>query len=386
MKPIEEDYVIILEDRRNIESEKIPGNFFVLGYDKWGRVLPKPYNETDKERLMIFKKNSPLMNLFKSGIRTLLGSKLFRMFQAPKLRITESISKLRESIKEGRFPENNNEYIIPDRTEYSMKKEDITPFTKESLPRETLESLGIDVETFLAGENYQKLLNGERTSLIGIKVPFGGGMIDAEVKLQLIRNESEYPSLVLINKLKEPQLDVPYKGLILTEEDKANLLETGNLGRLVELRNSKGELYPAYVSLDSETNRLISVDARGFEFPKEIGGVTLTKAQQWALREGEEVELRGISDENGKKRIVTVQFNAEQQTIEARYGRKTRLHLKDNMLQTVSEVPKELKNLSTDTIKTDKEGQKNQTKKKVRLKVNKPSNKQRKCRSKGHKR
>lgn len=326
----QEDYVIVLEDRRKIESRQRPGDFFVLGYDEQGRLQPLKPNELKNRRLMTFEKDSPLTSLFKASIRSLLGSNLFRMFQVPKNSIMESISKLGELIRSGKNPTEQSDFAIKDSPEYSIIKESAPEFNESDIKSETLQSLGIDAEEFRKSENYRKLLDGERTSLLTVKIPFGGSEIEQDVKLRLTYDDSGKACLGIITKMKEPRLEEPYKGISLTEEDKENLLVTGNLGRMVNLKNNKGELYPAYVSLDRETNRLVSVDARGFDFPKEIGGVKLSQAQYWALREGEQVELRGISDEEGRKRVVTLQFNACDGIIDARYGGKTRMNISQN--------------------------------------------------------
>jgi hypothetical protein len=54
---------------------------------------------------------------------------------------------------------------------------------------------------------------------------------------------------------KEPNLHFEFFGHKFTDEDKKNLLETGNMGRVVNLVNSKtGELMPSIISMDRLTN------------------------------------------------------------------------------------------------------------------------------------
>jgi hypothetical protein len=61
---------------------------------------------------------------------------------------------------------------------------------------------------------------------------------------------------------KEPNLHFEFFGHKFTDEDKKNLLETGNMGRVVNLVNSKtGELMPSIISIDRLTNDVI---ANGF--------------------------------------------------------------------------------------------------------------------------
>ena len=86
---------------------------------------------------------------------------------------------------------------------------------------------------------------------------------------------------------KVPELERPFFGHEFSKEDKANLLETGNMGRIVNLKNYiTGEMIPSFVSVDKVTNELVSMRASSVQIPDEIKGVKLNKEQQQALREG----------------------------------------------------------------------------------------------------
>ncbi|WP_394707681.1 hypothetical protein [uncultured Bacteroides sp.] len=48
---------------------------------------------------------------------------------------------------------------------------------------------------------------------------------------------------------KQPKLDRPFFGHKFTHEDKKNLQETGNMGRVVDIKNYRtGELIPSFIS------------------------------------------------------------------------------------------------------------------------------------------
>ena len=43
------------------------------------------------------------------------------------------------------------------------------------------------------------------------------------------------------------------------KKDKKNLLETGNMGRVVELKGRNGEYIPSFISLDKMTNEVVAM-------------------------------------------------------------------------------------------------------------------------------
>jgi len=78
---------------------------------------------------------------------------------------------------------------------------------------------------------------------------------------------------------REPQLDYPYMGYKFSPEEKEQLLETGNLGKTIEVTLKSGEPFAAYVSIDPQTNEIIALHADRVSIPQEIKGVTLSDQQ-----------------------------------------------------------------------------------------------------------
>ena len=63
----------------------------------------------------------------------------------------------------------------------------------------------------------------------------------------------------------EPKLDVAYKGYTFTPEDKKNLLQNGNLGKVVDFPDKNtGELRPHFISIDRLTNEIVDIIAGTF--------------------------------------------------------------------------------------------------------------------------
>lgn len=80
---------------------------------------------------------------------------------------------------------------------------------------------------------------------------------------------------------KEPNLNYEFFGHQFTDEDKKNLLNTGNMGRVVDLTNTKtGEKIPSIISVDQLTNELIALKTEFIKIPDEIKGVLLNEEQK----------------------------------------------------------------------------------------------------------
>ena len=114
----------------------------------------------------------------------------------------------------------------------------------------------------------------------------------------------------------EPRLDIPYNGYTFTDEDKKNLKQTGNLGRLVDVADTKtGEMRPSYISIDRLTNEIVDIPASKVRIPDRIGLTELLKPEQDILRAGlalpKEVTLK-----NGRKFEAVLQVSAEKRDVE----------------------------------------------------------------------
>ena len=88
------------------------------------------------------------------------------------------------------------------------------------------------------------------------------------------RHDKEGNVVLAIHGIRQkPELERPFFGHEFSKEDKANLLETGNMGRIVNLKNYiTGEMIPSFVSVDKVTNELVSMRASSVQIPDEIKG------------------------------------------------------------------------------------------------------------------
>ena len=101
------------------------------------------------------------------------------------------------------------------------------------------------------------MLNWQKTNLLPIAIPVGETTIHTEARLAFRTDEEGKISLAVHSLRKEPQLDFPYMGHKFSNEEKETLLATGNLGKTIEVTPKNGEPFPAYVSIDPQTNEVI---------------------------------------------------------------------------------------------------------------------------------
>ncbi|MDR6370905.1 hypothetical protein J2795_002049 [Chryseobacterium bernardetii] len=108
-----------------------------------------------------------------------------------------------------------------------------------------------------------------------------------------------------------------FLGHEFSEEDKKNLKETGNMGRVVELVNPKtNEIIPSVISRDRLTNELVAYRAEYMKVPDEIKGIQLDEHQKQTLLEGRPLYLEGMTSKKGESFDATVQFNADKRYVE----------------------------------------------------------------------
>lgn len=190
-------------------------------------------------------------------------------------------------------------------------------FNESMINWEQLAACGLSRDFLQEKGLLEPLLRGYKTTqLIPVSMNFGVVSLRADARLSFQPGQGGPVMLVLHTVRQKPELDRAFFGHIFTEEDKRNLRETGNMGRVVELRTNSGEYVPSFVSLDKLTNELVVMRAENITIPDEISGVKLSEEEKNELREGRPVYLEGMVGKSGKEFDATVQINADRRGIE----------------------------------------------------------------------
>ena len=174
---------------------------------------------------------------------------------------------------------------------------------------------GIDFNS-MNEKDMKALLNYGKTGLVIVKPTFGGEQIEIQARLSFRKDDNDQLQFVPHFVRNEPKLDVAYKGYTFTPEDKKNLLQNGNLGKVVDFPDKNtGELRPHFISIDRLTNEIVDIPTNKVRIPDTIGKTPITKDDKRVLYSGiplrKEIELA-----NGRKFTPLLQVNVEQRGVE----------------------------------------------------------------------
>ncbi|WP_395092212.1 DUF3945 domain-containing protein [Vaginella massiliensis] len=216
-------------------------------------------------------------------------------------------------------PKNKNDMAATTQTQEKSEYR----FQPEQVDWETMKNLGVSKEYLEKRNLLEPLLKGYKTNeLLNVSINFGGVAVRTDARLALQMDQDGKPVVFVHGVRKAPELHKEFFGHTFTEEDKKNLLETGNMGRVVDLKNSKtGELMPSIISVDRLTNQLIALRTSLIKIPDEIKGVKLNDEQKQTLMEGKPLFVEGMTSTKGKSFDATLQYNADKNYVEYLFDR-----------------------------------------------------------------
>jgi len=202
----------------------------------------------------------------------------------------------------------------PSTGEYRYKPEDID--------WETMSNLGLNREKLEKMKILDPLLKGYKTNeLVPISLNLGTAITKLDARLSLQQNAEGKVVMAIHGIRREPNLNYAFFGHEFSKEDKANLLTSGNMGRIVDLTFKAGEKIPSIISVDRLTNELIALRADKIKIPDEIKGIKLDEHQKQTLMEGQPLQLKGMISTKGEPFDAAVQFNADKRYVEFLFER-----------------------------------------------------------------
>ena len=178
------------------------------------------------------------------------------------------------------------------------------------------EKWGVKRDDLEKSGDLNRMLNYGKSDLVRVSPNFGGEAFELDARLSFKKDGEGNVSLVPHFIRKEQKLD-DYKEHKFSDDDRKNLRETGNLGRVVDLVDREtGEIIPSFVSIDRKTNEITDVSASKVRIPERIGKTEITKQEQDMLRAGLPVRDKLIERKDGRKFVTTLQVNVEQRGVE----------------------------------------------------------------------
>ena len=182
--------------------------------------------------------------------------------------------------------------------------------------KELEEKWGVKRDDLEKSGDLDRMLNYGKSDLVKVKPTFGGESFELDARLSFKKDGEGNISLVPHFIRKEQKLD-EYKEHKFSDDDRKNLRETGNLGRVVDLVDREtGEIIPSFVSIDRKTNEITDIPASRVRIPERIGKTEITKQEQDMLRAGLPVRDKLIERKDGRKFVTTLQVNVEQRGVE----------------------------------------------------------------------
>lgn len=309
----------------------------------------------------------------------------FRFYHLPAA-LLDKLDILRDMLKS---PEENKDFLA----QYEVKPEDYVKqeqqveqaeqkstepeqkiATEPKLPKEQpnslenridweqLARLGITKEALEQSGNLKALLSGNKSGLVTIDTQIEGIPISTQGRIYFQEGDNDKLDLKIDCCRREPVLDLPLHGTLLSEEAKKNILINGNAGHPIDLSFKEGETTACIVSLDKLTNNLVAVPVNDILIPQEIKGVTLTPEQHKQLSEGGKVLVEGMTSQWNTQFDGYIQYNAAKEKLDFTFDGLDRNRYKAQTQQQMVEqkifIPKKLlgAELAPEQQKTLKEG------------------------------
>ncbi|ROH97908.1 DUF3945 domain-containing protein [Chryseobacterium daecheongense] len=322
------DTLIVL----NIHTNQVE---MVKGIDQDGNLQKVPPQEKkDNEQLIRVDKHGDLFsNFFSNFYRQLKNPTHFNFFKVSEYDAVNTAKDLQKYVDQASpeekeklkdyevLPRHNNnpknQYTMDNNTDNQEYR-----FQPEQIDWKTMEKFGLNQEKLEKMNAMDSLLRGFKTNtLIPITINLGTAVSKMDVRLSLQTGDTGQVAVHLHGIRKEPNLNNKFLGHQFSDEDKKNLKETGNMGRVVDLVNPKtDEIIPSVISRDRLTNELVAYRAEYMKVPDEIKGIQLNEHQKQILLEGKPLYLEGMTSKKGELFDAIVQFNADKRYVEFLFG------------------------------------------------------------------
>ncbi|WP_374990550.1 DUF3945 domain-containing protein [Chryseobacterium sp. CFS15] len=293
--------------------------------DDKGNLKTVPNTERNQNQFLKIDKQGDLFsNFFSNFLSQLKNPSLFNFFKIP-LNESKEIGKqiqhhLQNPSTEGE--EFLNTYKILKQNTNIMSTTPLSEkeyqYSADQIDWNIMSKFGLTQEKLEKVNALDPLLKGFKTNgLVPVTIKLGNTVTRIDARLSLQTNDTGEVLVNLHGIRKEPNFNFKFLGHEFTAEDKKNLMDTGNMGRIVDLVNPKtDEIIPSIISRDKLTNELIAYRAEYMKIPDEIKGIKLDDAQKQTLQEGKPLYLEGMISTKGEPFDATVQFNADKKYVE----------------------------------------------------------------------
>ncbi|MBO9692955.1 DUF3945 domain-containing protein [Chryseobacterium sp.] len=361
------DTLIVL----NIHTNQVE---MVKGIDKEGNLQKfPPEDKKDNDQFIRVDKHGDLFsNFFSNFYRQLKNPTHFNFFKVSEYDAVNTAKDLQRYVDQASptekeklqdyevLPKSNNNPKNQNTMDNNTENQEYR-FQPEQIDWKTMEKFGLNQEKLEKMNAMDSLLKGFKTNrLIPITINLGTAVSKMDVRLSLQTGDTGQVAVHLHGIRKEPNLNNKFLGHEFTDEDKKNLKETGNMGRVVDLINPKtDEIIPSVISRDRLTNELVAYRAEYMKVPDEIKGIKLDEHQKQILLEGRALYLEGMTSKKGELFDATVQFNADKRYVEFLFNnnqamQQSQQHKQQQTQHTDKEAPKVFRGKELDDSQYEK--------------------------------
>ena len=339
-KTTEKDVLIVRDEKTGEIS-------VVAGLNADGSPKRTPAKAENAQSFLQFDRHGDVLdNFFKNFFRQCKEPSRFGFYRVAADQADKLLEVIKDLLKD---PEGNKEMLAPhkvDTSGYEKKVQEEQSAEKQEQPgqkneqnqenpqqaqsnrgyqpideskinwKELEEKWGVKRDDLEKSGDLDRMLNYGKSDLVRVSPNFGGEAFELDARLSFKKDGEGNVSLVPHFIRKEQKLD-EYKEHKFSDDDRKNLRETGNLGRVVDLVDREtGEIIPSFVSIDRKTNEITDVPANKVRIPERIGKTEITKQEQDMLRAGLPVRDKLIERKDGRKFVTTLQVNVEQRGVE----------------------------------------------------------------------
>lgn len=320
-----------------VRDEKTGEISVVAGLKADGTPKTTAAKAENKQDFMVFDKHGNVLdNFFKNFFRQCKEPSRFGFYRVAADTVEHVIEVLKNLIKD---PTGNKALLEPHRVDTAkyeqtakveqapaqqekpqepQPKQGYQPIDESRINWQEIEDkYGVKRDDMEASGDLTKMLGYGKSDLMTVTPKFGEERFEVDARLSFKPTSDGGFTLVPHVFRKEPKLDKEFEGHTFTPEDVENLKRTGNMGRVVDLVDkSTGEVIPSYISIDRQTNEIVSLPIGKARIPDKIGNTPISEQEKAELRAGHAIPNKEITLSNGKKFKTTLQVNADQRGVE----------------------------------------------------------------------
>lgn len=365
--------VLLVHDK---ESNKVDA---VKGIDDKGNLQTvSPKQNHNNDFLKLDRSGDIATNFLKNFVSQVKDPTRFEFFKANDDNVEESAKVIQNHIKNpSKASEKKVDKMRVDIPPTIKQEEKLNKSTSEAqydsgkyfispnkIDWESLKSFGLSKDQIEKSESFELMLKGYKShKTFPIEAKMGNVNIKTDARISFRPDKNGDVILAIHGMRSHPDLNRPFFGHHFSKEDKENLVNTGNMGRVVDIKNYyTGQTHPSFISIDKLTNELVSMRADKLFDYKTILGVTLNQEQKRELKEGKPVWVENMNSSNNKPYSAFIQVNADIRGIQFLFNNNQKQSRNQNITESKGSgvrIPKtlagvELSEKQQNDLKSDK--------------------------------